>query len=288
MRFKLFIFAFLVLIFSSSVYSELSVLLDDNGNFSGIIFSYNDAPENEFWKKFSNSSNRILLNENGDCNLDGEPHFAIDPTAGLPAVVWSKFDGNDYEIAYSYFNGSIWSNYEFLTDNDQNDFDSRLAFNNEGTIKVTWWVDEPVPEIYYKIRKNSEPWSSSVRVSNISENSKYPSLVASADTSYIPYEISHPPNNKYIIIGSGTDAPDPIPSFSLANIGSSDFGQKSEPLPHSENGHLWVDWIYDGGFLCWSEKIGDQWTVQRYEPYSDSEDIPRARLYIKIKVLNGQ
>lgn len=289
MKIKLFILAAFILICFVPLFAEMSAIRDSDDNYSSYLLIYRDSPNNEIWKKFSNDPNRVLLNENGDLNADGEPSFAINPITGSPEVVWSKFDGIDYEIAYSYFEGLEWSEYEIITYNNINDFDPCIAFNNDGTVKVAWWSDEPIQQVYYKVRKNNGEWSLTLRVSDFLETSRFPSITALNNLSYVGYESLANPGEKNICLGTIGEDPDPIPQLlTRKKVGTGNLVPNSEPMPHNENDHIWIDWIYDENFLCWSEKIDDEWTPQRYEPYSGPEDILRARLYIKIKVLDGQ
>ncbi len=289
MKIRLFILIIFLLIYCFTILAEISTVKDSDNNYSSHIFMYRDYPYNEIWKRFSNNPNRVPLNENGDSNCDGKPSFTINPITGFPEVVWSKFDGNDYEIAYSYFDGLEWSNHEIITDNNFNDFNPCIAFNNNGTLKITWWNDEPVQQVYYKIRKNSEDWSLKLRVSDHLEISRFPSIVALNNLSYISYETLTNQNNKDIYSANIDDDPDPHPTLTYRiKVGTSDFVSNSEPTPQLKDGHLWVDWIYDENFICWSEKIGNEWTPQRYERYSGPEDIIRTRLHVRMKVLNGQ
>lgn len=288
MKLKLFHFV-IPLIICFPLFAELSATKDSEGNYSNTIFIYSNFPDYQVWEKLSYNQNRRTLNENGDANGDQKPEFGLNPITGFPEVVWSKFDGSDYEISYSYFNGSEWANHEIITNNDLNDFDPCIEFSDDGTVKVAWWSDEEIQQVYYKIRKINGEWSSNLRVSNPLERSIFPSITALNNLSFVSFESISNSNQSSISLSTIDDDPDPIPALcSRIKIGSDDFAPNSNPSSHSKNGHLWVDWIYDENFLCWSEKIYDEWIFQRYEPYSGLDDIPRARLYIKIKVLNGQ
>ncbi len=273
--------------FFSSLHAEVSVIKDLQGNYSCILFAYRDNPENEVWNRYSCFNNWLALNENGDLSSDGIPSFGINPITYLPEIVWSKFDGSDYEIAYSYFNGIAWSNIELLTDNNIDDLNPNITFNNNGKAKVTWWSDEIIPQVYYKIKEYNAPWSSSLCISNASEISRFPSIAPLENLSYAGFEKYVTQASKIILVAGIIDDPDPH-SPGVTYLGDSVFEPSTEPTSYFENGHLWVDWIYDENYLCWSEKIGDSWTAQQYEPYSGPDDIPRARLYIKTQVLNGQ
>ena len=62
---------------------------------------------------------------------------AADP-AGRPWLVWSAYDGEDYEITWTRWNGSAWSEEEKLTDNRDADAFPSLAFIR-GVVPVVVW-----------------------------------------------------------------------------------------------------------------------------------------------------
>jgi lysophospholipase L1-like esterase len=65
--------------------------------------------------------------------LDAAP----DP-AGRPWLVWSAYDGEDYEIYWARWNGSAWSEEAKLTDNRDADASPSLAFI-QGVVPVVVW-----------------------------------------------------------------------------------------------------------------------------------------------------
>jgi lysophospholipase L1-like esterase len=69
------------------------------------------------------------------------PHMAqaacLDPN-GLPWIVWSSYDGNDYEIFYVSWNGLAWSEEERITENADSDMSPSIAFVPGGIPLVLW------------------------------------------------------------------------------------------------------------------------------------------------------
>jgi len=69
------------------------------------------------------------------------PHLFLDAAAdaaGRPWLVWSAYDGKDYEITWARWNGSAWSEEEKLTDNRDGDAFPALAFIR-GVVPVVVW-----------------------------------------------------------------------------------------------------------------------------------------------------
>jgi lysophospholipase L1-like esterase len=57
---------------------------------------------------------------------------------GFPWAVWSAYDGHDYEIYSSHWNGRTWSKEEKITDNDGTDSSPAVAFVY-GSIPIVVW-----------------------------------------------------------------------------------------------------------------------------------------------------
>jgi len=59
------------------------------------------------------------------------PHLSPSPAldgTGLPWVAWSAYDGRDYEIYISHWNGRAWSKEQSTTHNEESDSSPALAF----------------------------------------------------------------------------------------------------------------------------------------------------------------
>jgi len=57
---------------------------------------------------------------------------------GFPWVVWSAYDGQDYEIYGSHWDGGAWSSEEKITDNEETDSSPAVAFVH-GVVPVVVW-----------------------------------------------------------------------------------------------------------------------------------------------------
>lgn len=75
-------------------------------------------------------------------NADGRfphlsPSVALDGN-GYPWVVWSAYDGHDYEIYSSFWNGRTWSSEDKITDDGDSDSTPTIAFAY-GTVPLVVW-----------------------------------------------------------------------------------------------------------------------------------------------------
>ncbi len=134
---------------AAAAVAEVSVLKDQAGRCTGTLESYDrsTAPPRYWTPVRGNADQMLLLNPAGDSFRDGRPSVVMNPVTGWPEAVWSYWDGGDYEIAWSRFDGTSWKlvvtpagpDFEFLTDNQSQDLDPRLWIDHLGTRHVTWW-----------------------------------------------------------------------------------------------------------------------------------------------------
>lgn len=65
------------------------------------------------------------------------PDVCLDAN-GYPWVTWCSFDGDDYEIYYSFWDGIEWSDQEKVTENSDSDSHPHLSFTPDGTPIFVW------------------------------------------------------------------------------------------------------------------------------------------------------
>ena len=94
-----------------------------------------------------------LLNPRGDANGDLWPTIVKSSVAPhYPWVVWSRFNGANYDLAWSRWQGSTWGSIQWIlperTPGD--DLDADLTFDQKGTPYVVWWreSEEGLGEVY--------------------------------------------------------------------------------------------------------------------------------------------
>lgn len=73
-----------------------------------------------------------------DAIIDRSPTLALNPAGGV-VVVWSRFDGNDFELVTARRENGFWSNHSFLTSNQTNDTEPRLLIDSTEKAHILWW-----------------------------------------------------------------------------------------------------------------------------------------------------
>jgi len=105
------------------------------------------------------------------CKLNKDnkfPHILPDVGCGfygLPWIVWSAYDGNDYEIFYSFWNGSKWSEEERITDNSATDSYPAVSFVFGDVPIIVWSRSFKGRNGIYCKHRNGEKWSQEIELS---------------------------------------------------------------------------------------------------------------------------
>ncbi len=114
-----------------------------------------------------------------ELNLDNTvPHVFPDVNLGpegFPQVVWAEYDGNDYEVFYTSWNGERWSGEDKITDNGESD-SNPVVSHISGYVPIVFWSKsfKMKSGIFYKYRRGTE-WSS-----------EYALFKSSAETNIFP------------------------------------------------------------------------------------------------------
>ena len=84
----------------------------------------------------------VLIPGTEDTFFDTAPCISTQPTSsGRAALVWSHWDGNDYEIAFALFDGSRWGRFKALTSNPLNELEAKVIWGRSGTIHIMWQAE---------------------------------------------------------------------------------------------------------------------------------------------------
>lgn len=117
---------------------------------------------------------------NGDPALDLWPSVArrtIEPFD--PWVVWSRFNGTDYDLVWSHWSQDHWTTPQSLESDPKpaHDLDAKLAFDPVGRPYVVWWRLERgrAGQVYLSAFR-SGTWTLPFRVSNEADDSRFPVL----------------------------------------------------------------------------------------------------------------
>ena len=107
------------------------------------------------------------------------PSIALD-FYGFPHVVWSSYDGDDYELYYSYWDGNKWHKEEQVTDNpNTGDTFPCISLFFDEIPTVAWIKNVKSKHEVWLIQKNGEEWSHGIKISGNENITRPPKLISS-------------------------------------------------------------------------------------------------------------
>jgi len=113
-------------------------------------------------------------------------------TPHYPWVVWSRFNGQDYDLVWSRWLGDGWQaidNVE-MDPSGTDELDADLAFDPAGRPYLVWWRSERKGQVYLSAYRQGQ-WTRPFRVSLTGRDSRYP-IVALLDVDRIQVEYRVP------------------------------------------------------------------------------------------------
>ncbi|MDH5744266.1 MAG: GDSL-type esterase/lipase family protein [Candidatus Aminicenantes bacterium] len=144
-----------------------------------------------FWVSQQNDQDVIFVShfdgidwsENSSLHKDSRyPH--INPEVcldikGYPWIVWSAYDGKDYEIWYSYWNGREWSTETRITDNSGiSDIYPHIAFL-PGNLPLVAWSQMGIESHVFLVLREKGKWSQEIRIDSENGWNRKPRLAVS-------------------------------------------------------------------------------------------------------------
>lgn len=182
---KIFLAVFFVVLLTSTALAEVSVKVDSFGNYEETIYIEKKTGKIiKFWTKFGNKHDHHALNEDGDLNRDLRPAIKENIyQENYPYVVWPKFDGDDYEIAFSRWTLDGWERTVYVeeTDNPFDDLDSVIDFDQNGRQYIAWWRNEKdIGRIYISIFIETK-WMTAYPISEEGIDSRNPEIAVKGE-----------------------------------------------------------------------------------------------------------
>jgi hypothetical protein len=77
-----------------------------------------------------------------DAVIDREPALEIDPVSGQLLLVWSRYDGTNYNVFFSRFNGTSWAAAKAVVKTDGDDVEPQVLISNH-YVHVGWRQSVP-------------------------------------------------------------------------------------------------------------------------------------------------
>ena len=83
--------------------------------------------------------------------IDQGPHIAMNPVESQPLLVWSRHDGNDFELAMVLKRpGGYWEPFNILTSNTTQDVEPRAIVDENEDAHITWWPSGAGGSVYLR------------------------------------------------------------------------------------------------------------------------------------------
>ncbi|HXV77183.1 MAG TPA: hypothetical protein VD788_12770 [Candidatus Polarisedimenticolaceae bacterium] len=128
-----------------------------------------------------------VLNPDGDRNGDLWPVIVESNLAPFhPWAVWSRFDGSGYQIAWSVWTGSAWTEIKSLHQHTPgDDLDPDIAFDPAGNPSVVWSREEGGVSHVYWSRFVKKGFTPPMAISETHEDGRYPQILSNDGRSMV-------------------------------------------------------------------------------------------------------
>ncbi|MEW5806450.1 MAG: hypothetical protein AB1756_03740 [Acidobacteriota bacterium] len=209
-----------LLILTGSALAEVSVIVDGRGNYiSTLLLFKENKGQPSYWEPVrSGVPSYLMLNMEGDILGDAKPVFTEHPLNRYPWVVWSHFNGRDFDIVYSRWNGEYWIAPAIVHAGEGDDLEASIAFEPSGILFLAFTKKTETSRIFITAFLNGR-WLNPVLVSDPSNNSSNPALIFEQDLFTVAFR-----------------TPDGITIIDLSDIVSdSCMGIEEGPNPFPEN-----------------------------------------------------
>lgn len=204
--------------------AEVSAEVDAFGTYvRTVLVTSGSARRTKIWSPFRSRTTRLMLNSGGDTTGDGWPAILESPVDHKPWVVWSHFDGTEFDLSWSRFEGGVWQAVRPLLDPDDGypDLDPVLAFDDAGRLAVVWWRNQGGRGQVYMSMFLTTRWMVALPVSDSDEDARRPTVVALPGRQLqITYVTLAGTVTKVVVPNSGTTITDDINPFDSLNVTS--------------------------------------------------------------------
>lgn len=150
------------------------------------------------------------LNPDGDRNGDQFPTIGENPeNHNYPWAMWSRFNGYDYDLAWSRWERGGWTSIQWVGDNPEpgDDLGPALAFDTTGRPYAAWWRDDGGTGTVYLSMFLVTRWMTPFAISEAEVDSRYPAVAFLPDGSLqVRYQTATGPEVRII----GLTFPDTI------------------------------------------------------------------------------
>lgn len=162
--------------------AEVAVRTDRFGDYVATqVITKGSRGEPAIWGQNGRISRRhYVLNPDGDRNGDLWPLVAeSNRSPHYPWVVWSRFNGEDYDMAWARWTGKRWSPIGWVESEATtgNDLDPDVSFDVTGRAYIVWSREENGSTRVYLSVYLVNRWMDGFLVSDPTQDSRYPTIV---------------------------------------------------------------------------------------------------------------
>jgi hypothetical protein len=174
--------------FSGGVRAEIAAETDAAGRYvRTVVLTSAAGGDLNIWSVERRWTHLAPLNPGGDMNGDLWPTIAEDPGQHrIPWVVWSRFTGSEYDLAWSRFIPGGWAGIEWVESpggaRSGDDLDPVLAFDSRGLAILVWWRNEGGIGRVYATSFQDVGWMPALLVSDRGVDSRSPQVTV------LPYD----------------------------------------------------------------------------------------------------
>ena len=276
--------ASLLLSFAGAVLPALAEVSVQNPGEPELIYIFGKQAGPDPWPSFGvvrGTPLAFVLNPQGDLRGDKRPDIVLQ-RGFPPAVVWSYWDGADFEIAFSEWDGAAWSVPRLLTDNAADDLDPKIILDAAGRPVITWWRTDATPAVFSTRRTADGLWESETRVSQQGESARTPAIALPPDGHVrIGYEVTGSPERQVVVTRDNRINPEDPPGYVPEIVATTPYTGDTQPIVSMRGTLTWVSWVHSASLVGWSELRNGSWAIPQFEPYNGADDIEAARFRIK-------
>lgn len=166
--------------------AEVAAEVDVQGNYvRTVVFSNASVRNARVWGGPREKIGFRHLNPEGDDNGDLWP-LIVDQTVGerKPWVLWSRFNGGDFDLAWSTFQAGSWHEVSWLEaapSGAGDDLDPDADFDADGRLHAVWWRNEGgIGRVYLSVFLVTR-WMQAYPVSDPAIDSVHPTVTVLPD-----------------------------------------------------------------------------------------------------------
>ncbi len=196
--------------------AEVSARTDRRGNYvTTQVVPVGPSGERHVWSVRARAYRmNSALNPSGDANGDLWPTIAESPSdPHHPLVVWSRFNGENYDLAYSRWREGGWEPVKWLTDQKiaGDDLDAEVVFDPSGRPYVVWWTESDAPAQVHLSFYIAGSWLPALLISDSEVDSRHPSVEVEQDGKLkVVYDTPQGAVTQFVVLGSPDTITDDI------------------------------------------------------------------------------